>query len=155
MSTPLTDRINLLTGQANAATGASDTTLSDAVGTLVAGYGGGGSALWKSVTVEENHNTGSVGNPIYWREFLGIPEQDILDGYIFFCEVLDNSGFPATAYYMSHGFYYTYNNEICCCFLRSGANSVISINTTYKVGYYQYVKAGTTINVYRFKEGNS
>lgn len=41
MSTPLTDRINALTSQANAVTGASDTTLADAVGTLIAGFGGG------------------------------------------------------------------------------------------------------------------
>ncbi len=49
MSTPLTDRINLLTSQANATTGASDATLSDAVGTLIAGYGQGGGA--ETVTV--------------------------------------------------------------------------------------------------------
>lgn len=41
-TTPLTDAINALTQYANETTGASDTTLSDAVGTLVAGYGGGG-----------------------------------------------------------------------------------------------------------------
>lgn len=49
MSTPLTDRINLLTSQANAATGASDTTLSDAIETLIAGYGGESSSLLRSV----------------------------------------------------------------------------------------------------------
>lgn len=42
MSTPLTDAINALTTYANSVTGASDTTLSDAVDTLAAGYGGGG-----------------------------------------------------------------------------------------------------------------
>lgn len=41
-TTPLTDAINALTQYANETTGQSDTTLSDAVGTLVAGYGGGG-----------------------------------------------------------------------------------------------------------------
>ena len=41
-NTPLTDAINALTRYANETTGQSDTTLSDAVGTLVAGYGGGG-----------------------------------------------------------------------------------------------------------------
>lgn len=41
MNTPLTDRITALTSQANATTGASDTTLTDAVGRLIAGYGGG------------------------------------------------------------------------------------------------------------------
>ena len=38
MSTPLTDRITALTASANAVTGASDTTLTNAVGTLIAGY---------------------------------------------------------------------------------------------------------------------
>ena len=42
MSTPLTDSINALTTYANEVTGASDTTLSDAVHTLANGYGGGG-----------------------------------------------------------------------------------------------------------------
>lgn len=42
MATPLTDAINALTTYANSVTGASDTTLSDAVDTLAAGYGGGG-----------------------------------------------------------------------------------------------------------------
>ena len=42
MSTPLTDSINALTAYANETTGAEDTTLSDAVHTLVNGYGGYG-----------------------------------------------------------------------------------------------------------------
>lgn len=41
MATPLTDGINALTAYANEVTGQSDTTLSDAVESLVAGYGGG------------------------------------------------------------------------------------------------------------------
>ena len=50
MSTPLTDSINALTAYANEVTGASDTTLSDAVHTLANGYGGGGSSRAKSGT---------------------------------------------------------------------------------------------------------
>ncbi len=42
MTQPLTDAINALTRYANETTGASDTTLSDAVETLVEGYGQGG-----------------------------------------------------------------------------------------------------------------
>ena len=45
MATPLTDRINSLTSQANAVTEASDTNLSDAVNTLIAGYGGGAGSV--------------------------------------------------------------------------------------------------------------
>lgn len=50
-TTPLTDAINALTTYANETTGASDTTLSDAVETLVDGYGGGGGSdtvKWKA-----------------------------------------------------------------------------------------------------------
>ena len=53
-TTPLTDAIEALTRYANETTGASDTTLSDAVGTLVAGYGGGGGgglSLLDTITV--------------------------------------------------------------------------------------------------------
>lgn len=49
MATPLTDGINALTAYANEVTGASDTNLSDAVESLVAGYGGGSSSLLRSV----------------------------------------------------------------------------------------------------------
>ena len=52
-ATPLTDAINALTQYANETTGASDTTLSDAVGTLVAGYGGGGSG-WTTDGIATN-----------------------------------------------------------------------------------------------------
>ena len=48
MSTPLTDSINALTTYANEVTGASDTTLSDAVHTLASGYGGGASGNIKT-----------------------------------------------------------------------------------------------------------
>lgn len=41
MSTPLTDRITALTALVNTVTGASDTTLTDAVGTLIDRYGVG------------------------------------------------------------------------------------------------------------------
>ena len=43
--TPLTDAINALTTYSNTVTGASDTTLSEAVATLASGYGGGGGNL--------------------------------------------------------------------------------------------------------------
>lgn len=49
MATPLTDSINALTRYANETTGASDTTLSDAVESLVAGYGQGGSSYFEVI----------------------------------------------------------------------------------------------------------
>lgn len=55
MAQPLTDAINALTTYANSVTGASDTTLSDAVATLASGYGGGsGMMLIDTLTVTED-----------------------------------------------------------------------------------------------------
>lgn len=51
MSQPLTDAITALTTYANSVTGASDTTLSDAVATLASGYGGGGLQLVDTINV--------------------------------------------------------------------------------------------------------
>jgi len=64
MAKPLTDAINALTTYANTVTGASDTTLSEAVATLAEGYGGGGSLpnflepkeMIGTMTVDENHS---------------------------------------------------------------------------------------------------
>ena len=49
MSTPLTDGINALTAYANETTGASDATLSDAVGRLCEGYGGSDAFVIQSI----------------------------------------------------------------------------------------------------------
>lgn len=60
-TTPLTDAINALTTYSNTVTGASDTTLSDAVATLAAGYGGGGGggpiSLLDTLTVSADSRT--------------------------------------------------------------------------------------------------
>lgn len=60
MATPLTDSINALTRYANETTGASDTTLSDAIETLIAGYeqNGGDSTtlIQKSITLNGTYS---------------------------------------------------------------------------------------------------
>lgn len=55
-TTPLTDAIEALTTYSNTVTGASDTTLSEAVATLAAGYGGGGG-------IESVHGTATITLP--------------------------------------------------------------------------------------------
>lgn len=62
---PLTDAITALTTYANGVTGASDTTLSDAVRTLADGYGGGGGGgdglqKIKEVTISEDTRSVSI-----------------------------------------------------------------------------------------------
>lgn len=59
-TTPLTDAINALTTYANETTGASDTTLSAAVGSLVAGYGGGGGSGWSADEIATRSMSGAI-----------------------------------------------------------------------------------------------
>lgn len=63
MAQPLTDAIEALTTYANTVTGASDTTLSDAVATLASGYGGGGGGILELIgteTVTQSARTFSI-----------------------------------------------------------------------------------------------
>ena len=55
-TTPLTDSINTLIARANRVTGASDTTLSQAFTTLVAGNGGSSSTIADFITVTQGNN---------------------------------------------------------------------------------------------------
>ena len=59
-NTPLTDAINALTTYSNTVTGASDTTLSDAVATLAAGYGGGGGIELVDLATQYEWEIGAV-----------------------------------------------------------------------------------------------
>ena len=59
-NTPLTDAINALTTYSNTVTGASDTTLSDAVATLAAGYGGGGSGWTTDGIASKTEPNGAI-----------------------------------------------------------------------------------------------
>lgn len=59
-TTPLTDAINALTTYANETTGASDTNLSSAVASLVAGYGGGGSGWTTDGIMDATEPNGAI-----------------------------------------------------------------------------------------------
>lgn len=72
MSTPLTDRINSLISQANEATGVIDTTLSDAVETLIAGYGQDSGAETVTVTATATNTHQCMAN------IFGTPETGYL-----------------------------------------------------------------------------
>lgn len=148
MSTPLTDRINALTAQANEKTGASDATLTDAVGRLIGGFGL--PELWKTVTLAEDHASPGIGNPVYWRSYFEISEQDILDGNVYFCEVLNNKGYEDSVnYYAGNGAYFPSGGAVFAFFARSGNNPVTP--AVYRGDYYAFMSKGTTINIYRFK----
>ena len=86
MSTPLTDSINALTAYANETTGASDTTLSDAVGRLCEGYGG--DVPWKRIVLESDYYDTGVSKLM---NFLGIDGTDVLNGHTYFAEFLNNN----------------------------------------------------------------
>ena len=150
MSTPLTDRINALTIQANAVTGASDTTLTDAVGRLIKGFGK--PELWKTVTLEEDHTSPSTGNPVYWRSFLGISEQDILDGYIFIIMTSNNAGYldKTASWYVGNGIYFRDVLADGTPFVNAVfARTPFSSGGSYRADYYAYANAGTVFTIYK------
>lgn len=73
MSTPLTDSINALTTYANEVTGASDTTLSDAVHTLVSGYGGSATLITKTITANGTYSASDDSADGYSEVTVNVP----------------------------------------------------------------------------------
>ena len=143
MATPLTDGINALTAYANEVTGESNQTLSDAVESLVAGYGGGG-ALWKSVTLEEDYILASDGCIPQWVERLSIDELTDLNDHIYIYDFTGNTEGNL------------YGNMLI---VRQGSGSrrlVINIRGSYSnistseaPNRAFYATVGTVINIYR------
>ena len=152
MSTPLTDSINALTAYANETTGASDTTLSDAVGRLCEGFGK--PELWKTVTLDNNHTSSNQANPIYWQSFFGISEQDILDGYIYLVIPTNNIGYlrKHDAFHVGVGIYFRDVLEDGAPFVNAVfARTPFNSGATYRENYYAFATKGTVFTIYRFK----
>lgn len=80
MSTPLTDGINALTAYANEVTGAEDTTLSDAVGRLCEGYGGG--------NIINELVKGS--DLLYGEDIVLDSDIETINSYAFYCKFIAN-----------------------------------------------------------------
>ena len=147
MSTPLTDRINSLKTQANAKTGASDTTLSAAVATLIAGYGSGGITPWKTETLEVNQSVASR-TVDWWMTYFGITEQSILDGNIYLLYFADNLADGSYAYIII--FYPNADGETTSgVVVRTGGTSATNVRTR-----YAWAQTGTTITIYKISIGS-
>jgi len=141
MSTPLTDRITGLTAQANAVTGASDTTLTDAVGTLIAGFGGVFELVAEEILTEDVLDYDAT--PALWLERFGLT-QSVADGSRYFF-MFDNTGTSA-----NHVRY------ILFCPPLSGQSNIhaISVRMRYSVTddltTWCNANAGSKISVYKF-----
>ena len=153
MATPLTDGINALTAYANETTGASDTTLSDAVGRLCEGYGGDGGLFTvekiKTYTVEESWENDTKGNPVAIFTALGLNRNDLTNySETFLCIFKNNN----------------VSNQYKCDFIQYSKETAASAEGTYacrnnytsvrganSTGTSTWASIGTTIDVYKVK----
>lgn len=146
MSTPLTDGINALTTYANEVTGASDTTLSDAVGRLCEGYGGS-DTLWKTIVLDEYYDRNGLINLL---DLCGISRQSVLDGGIYFVECLNNSDnsnytFKCAIIKVFEG----YEGEVNAIIIRKRGYAQVIFGHASNVG--MNMSAGSVINIYKIK----
>lgn len=133
MATPLTDGINALTQYANEVTGKQDTTLSDAVGSLVEGYGGGagvtsGTFTPSANTVDYSIDTGVTGLTHFLLTAHTLPYAESQNARVFGTEYVDlQSGFmvnthgngntvtspnQASVFQTGHSYYPTVNGTV-------------------------------------------
>lgn len=152
MNTPLTDKIKALTTLINTTTEIESSTLSDAVQHLINGQGQ--IILYDTVVLDTDHTSVAVGNPVYWRTFLKIPEEDILNGDIFFIDISNNKGYvnKSSIYYVGSGFYFynSMDNSIDALFSRANNTA----GTRYRTDYYAFANAGTIFKIYKISFSN-
>ena len=147
MSMPLTDRITALTASANAVTGESDTTLTDAVGRLCEGYGG--DVPWKRIVLESDYYNIGITNLM---NFLGIDETDVLNGRTYFAEFLNNNYDQPVGKYFRIRFvifkvFDGYDGEINALAIRGEAYNSNIFGHAANTGWG--MTSGTIVNVYR------
>ena len=173
--TPLTDAINALTTYANTVTSASDTTLSDAVATLAAGYGGGGGGAFAKldeITLTANSRTMQVNFDASWLSSYNIiivilkGEQVSTDWIYFGVNASPNLSsndyskqqnpfvFPyifTKSYddsYVYLTWYGRYDSFYASAKSASFANNWSSLSNLQLEGYSKDIKAGATVTVY-------
>lgn len=153
MSTPLTDSINALITFTNGITGASDTTLNNAVHTLANRYNICGFEKIGEYTVSESWEDDDNGNPIQ------IIKTVIIDGnylsenknYLFFL-TFDGNNTSETSYKVDEIFVpfigvqssLDWEYEMGYC-LRNNRTALRKIN----IGTSSWASQGTVINIYR------
>lgn len=141
MATPLTDSINALTAYANEVTGKSDTTLSDAVGSLVNGYNNIVSTEFiKSYTVPASWENSTDGNIPAILIAIGLDYTDLLANEVYVVIVRNNQ---AEQKYKGKAF-----------FIPAYSNSKYGIRNETQIipassSWNFYVSEGAVIDVYK------
>lgn len=133
---PLTSNINALIALANSATGEVDTNLSDAVHTLIDGYGQGGGSSWTKVCEKTYENVIGTGTSITEIEVwdTGHPELWTSDKIVYI-RVRDTSG-------ARDGYFYGSDRFSINCVPANGDTSSTSISTIsgFTIKYDDYYK---------------
>lgn len=142
--------LDALVRYSNEITGGGDANISEAIATLTTNFRKGDpSLLWKTVTIQEDHTTyGTNSGVVYWKEYLGIPDEDLYDGYIFFCDILNNNDTSTWGRWMS-GFYHALGGNIGCLFYRNSYDSTPVF--IYENEYAFFATIGTIVNIYKFR----
>ena len=152
MSTPLTDGINALTAYANEVTGAEDTTLSDAVGRLCEGYGGGDSPFTvekiKTYTVEEPWENDTKGNPVAIFTALGLDRNDLTNYSETFLCIFKNN---VSNQYKCDFIQYSKETSASSEGAYASRNNYTSVRIANSLGTSAWASIGTTIDVYKVK----
>ena len=148
MSTPLTDGINALTAYANETTGASDTTLSDAVERLCEGYGLSSIAtaeLLQTYKVPTSWENSTDGNVPAILTAMGYNYNALPANEAYLCVVKGNTASEAN--YRGDMFYMAKSttSNILGYMLRNNKTAIVSAAKN----YYFFVSEGAEIDVYK------
>ncbi len=100
---------------------------------------------YKTVTLQENHTSDSIGNPVYWADFLSLPLLSDVSDKNFYIVVFNNN--TATMGYRADIILY-YNSGTSVKAMGIRNNRTVSHSVAYSTNLSYYASSGTTIDVY-------
>lgn len=111
--------------------------------------GGGGTQLYKTVTLTDAHTSDAKGNPVYWASFLELPlVGDSSDTSIYL--VVFNGNTASQNYRVDFEVFYRQGSTIKVTDVR---NKRSNVSNSYATNRSSWASAGTVINVYKIEVG--
>ena len=101
--------------------------------------------LIKTVTLDSAHESDSIGNPVYWSQFLGLPlVSDSSDRNLYIVVFEGNQA--SLNYRADFEIFFIDSSSITCYDVR---NNRSNRNSTYQINRSSWASVGTVIKVYK------
>lgn len=110
--------------------------------------GGGGLQPYKTITLAESHESDSIGNPVYWAQYLELPIAGSTPDSTLYVVVFEGNNARSTYRTDFEVFYYASSKHKYCLDVRNSRTNIKS--ESFSTNRSSWASTGTVIKCYRF-----